>query len=371
MKKKIISALLAVSAVLTTTALASEVQFENAGETRAVLTCFDGNGRLVYSNLYKSEDGKFTADVPSQYDGLTKKVYYLNSKNLVTLPGGEPSPSVTPAPEATAKPEATVKPEMTVKPAPTAKPQKDYPSIYEKEVDMIQAMALVKDVETRTNNNDEEIFGVTVLYQGKEMTVGIEDDITISSAPDTYKDLIGKTVESLERGDVICMTANIAGDTIRTVDLLFRPTEEDIVTGETNYGTNFEKLYTQNGKVAGKWDIIPFGSKPSPERYQYVFGVVAFKDTGSLTLLNRNGVEDEEAELDIRRDTLVYTCDVDGREYTVELGDVSDIKTTLSQNIFDREDPFVYSDRYRYNYALARVVDGITTELILFNNYNE
>lgn len=365
MKKKIISALLAVSAVLTTTALASEVQFESKGETRAVLTCFDQNGRLVYSNLYKSEDGKFTADVPSEYDGLIKKVYYLNSKNLVTLPAAEPSPSVTPAPEATAKPEATVKP------SPTAKPQKDYPSIYEKEVDMIQAMALVKDVEIRTNNNDEEIFGVTVLYQGKEMTVGIEDDITISSAPDAYKDLIGKTVESLERGDVICMTANIAGDTIRTIDLLFRPTKEDIVTGDTDYGTNFEKLYTQNGKAAGKWDIIPFDGKPSSERYQYVFGVVAFKDTGSLTLLNKNGVEDEEAELDIRKDTLVYTCDVDGREYTVELGDVSDIKTTLSQNIFDREDPFVYSTRYRYNYALARVVDGITTELILFNNYNE
>ena len=39
--------------------------------------------------------------------------------------------------------------------------------------------------------------------------------------------------------------------------------------------------------------------------------------------------------------------------------------------MFDREETAVLDKDNTYNYALARMVDGVTTELILYNNYNE
>lgn len=372
MKRKITAMILAVSTLLTTSAFASNVTFDSLGSERAVITCFDNSGKLVYCTLAKSENGVFSEEIPSQYDGFTKKAYIIGADKSIELTETVPTtePSTTAEPQSTAAP--TDKPVSTVKPTATpAAVRRTCPPIYEKGADAINGMALVKDVTTDINSNDEEIYSVTLFYNGEEITVGIDEDLTLSSAPDANSELRGQTMGSLKRGDVICLTANISGDTVRTVDLIFRPTAEDIATGSENYGYNFEKLFTQSGKVAGKWNYMKYTEKPSSDRYNYVFGIVADRKPGSLLLINKNATEDEMIDLDIRKDTLVYTCDVYGREYTVEAATIYDIETSLPSNMFNRDEPFILEDDYSYNYALARVVDGITTEIILFNNYNE
>lgn len=367
MKRKITALLLAASTLLTTSAFAANVTFESTGSQRAVITCFDNNGKLVYAKIAKSENGKFTEEIPAQYNGFIKKAYIVGADKSIELTDTMP----TAEPVNTPEPTVTDKPEATVKPAATPKPSREYPPIYEKEADAIYGMALVKDVGTDINSNNETIYSVTLFYNGKEITVGIEESLQLSSVPDAYPELKGQDAGSLKRGDVICMTASISGDKIRTVDLLFRPTEEDIATGSVNYGSDFEKLFTQSGKVAGKWNYMKYTERPSSDRYNYVFGIVAERTPGSLILMNKNAMEEETIDLDIRKDTLVYTCDVYGREYTVETSDIYGIETSLPSNIFDRDEPFTLDKDYTYNYALARVVDGITTEIILFNNYNE
>ena len=337
MKKKIIALVLAASAVMGSAAFAQTFKLESTAGTKAIVMCYDENGKLVYSKLCKAENDSFEADIPSEYDGMRKRVYYVD-----------------------AKPTAT--------PKPTSKPS-EYPPIYEKAVDAIYAPALVKDVETRTNSNDEDMYAVTLFYHGKEMTIGIEEDLTISTAPEEYSSMKGKTMDSLQRGDVICLTANVAGDTIRTVDFIFRPTEEDIATGDTDYGTNFEKLFAANNKVANQWTVMKYGEKPSSDRYQYAFGIIGKKDGNVLTLINKDGDEDNAIEVDMQSDTMVYTCAVDGKEYEVEIGDTSSIETTIPKSMFDRG-PVELNDDYSYNYALVRMVDGIATDIILYNNYN-
>ena len=363
MKKKIIALVLAASAVMGSAAFAQTFKLESTAGTKAIVMCYDENGKLVYSKLCKAENGSFETDIPSEYDGMRKRVYYVDTKEFKDLTA-ESTPA--PTPSATEKPAATAKPTAT--PKPTKKPSED-PPIYEKAVDAIYAPALVKDIETRTNSNDEDMYAVTLFYHGKEMTIGIEEDLTISTAPEEYSSMKGKTMDSLQRGDVICLTANVAGDTIRTVDFIFRPTEEDIATGDTDYGTNFEKLFAANNKVANQWTVMKYGEKPSSDRYQYAFGIIGKKDGNVLTLINKDGDEDNAIEVDMQSDTMVYTCAVDGKEYEVEIGDTSSIETTIPKSMFDRG-PVELNDDYSYNYALVRMVDGIATDIVLYNNYN-
>ena len=91
MKKKIIAITLAVSAMMSTVAFAENINanytdnvlsFEQTDENIAVVSCYDENGKLCYSNMYKSEDGNFSADIPKEYKGMKTKVYFVNSKEI-------------------------------------------------------------------------------------------------------------------------------------------------------------------------------------------------------------------------------------------------------------------------------------------------
>ena len=48
--------------------------------------------------------------------------------------------------------------------------------------------------------------------------------------------------ESLEEGDVISLTSNVAGTRINHMYFIYRPQDEDIITGSQDFGTDFEKL---------------------------------------------------------------------------------------------------------------------------------
>ena len=100
MKKKIIALVLAASAVMGSAAFAQTFKMESTAGTKAIVMCYDENDKLVYSKLCKAENGSFEADIPSEYDGMRKRVYYVDTKEFKDL-----TAESTPTPSATAKPE--------------------------------------------------------------------------------------------------------------------------------------------------------------------------------------------------------------------------------------------------------------------------
>ena len=372
MKKKITAFLVAALMLIgSISALAAETN-------KAILLCYN-DGKLVYSTLLTIGEYK---EIPEEFEAADKKVYVIDEEKFMTIEEYDAISSAT----ATAAPEATASPEETAAPteapaetaAPTAKPTATPAassslkanSPYEKASEGIYASALVTEVARSTNSNSEDITLLTVYYQGEEINVPILDSVTISSAPEEYSSVKGSTAESLQKGDVICFAANIAGDKIKELALLFRPTSEDIVTGTDDYGVNFEKLYTAGGKVAGQWGYVTYGSKVSKDKYQYAFGVVARKDSGAVTLINKSENPDDAIEIDLSPNAYVYTCDVSGKEYTFENGGISDITTSLPSKLLNG-DTVELSEDYSYNYAFVRMVEGTATDVVLFNGYNE
>ncbi|MBQ8301648.1 MAG: hypothetical protein IJX57_06770, partial [Clostridia bacterium] len=259
---------MALSSVVNVTAFAGNYTTDAQTEdTKAIVMCYDENGRLVYSNLCKAEDGKFDIELPDEYDSMKKKVYFVDTKRFGELKEIAETPVPTVAP--TQKPAQTTEPTV----APTKAPsQAKWPSIYEEQLDSIYAPAVVNEVEVQSDKDGNDMYAVTVFYQGEEIKVGIEEELGISTAPLAYADVIGESMNVLEAGDVIVLESNIAGDRIKNVDFIFRPTAEDIATGEVDYGTNFEDLLLSGGKVAGKWTAMNFGQDESKDRYQYSFG---------------------------------------------------------------------------------------------------
>lgn len=360
MKKKILSLVLAAAMLASFTAVFAENKTD-----RAIIMCYDG-GKLVYAKLVKSDNIIIDAgEVSSQYENT--KIYYIDEQRFEDF-NSSAAPAPTEVPVQTAAPEATTKPVNTAAPKPTAAPTANTP--YEKEVDAIYALALVTDVAAGINANGEEVTSLKLLYRGKESGADIAQDITISSAPDEYSYLAGAPAGSLKKGDVICMSANIAGTKIKTIDLLLRPVSEDIVTGSADYGVNFEKLFTTGGTVANQWQYLKYGASVSKgSRYQYAFGVVASSNKNSITLLNKSTHMNDALEIDVNPEAYVYTCDTSGKEYEFELGGVYDIAGTIPASLL-REDEIILDDTYSYNYAFVRVVDGTATDIVLFNNYN-
>lgn len=357
MKKKIIAITLAVSAMMSTVAFAENINanytdnvlsFKQTDENIAVVSCYDENGKLCYSNMYKSEDGNFSADIPKEYKGMKTKVYFVNSKEIKEV-------SVSDDVQPTATPSVT----------PTATP-----SIYEKVTDAIYAPAVVKEVETTTKDG-EDMYAVTLLAQGKEIKTLIENDVTFETSSEAYSFMKGKDAGNLEEGDVISLTSNVAGTRINHMYFIYRPQDEDIITGSQDFGTDFEKLITENGSsVANQWKLMKYGEKASSDRYQYAFGLIGKVGSNSLTLINKSGSTDNVIEVDTKKDTIVYTCDVSNKN-EVEIASVGDITSTIPKSTFDKDNTIDFTNDYSYNYALVRVVDGTATDIVVYENYND
>ena len=357
MKKKIIAITLAVSAMMSTVAFAENINanytdnvlsFKQTDENIAVVSCYDENGKLCYSNMYKSEDGNFSADIPKEYKGMKTKVYFVNSKEIKEV-------SVSDDVQPTATPSVT----------PTATP-----SIYEKVTDAIYAPAVVKEVETTTKDG-EDMYAVTLLAQGKEIKTLIENDVTFETSSEAYSFMKGKDAGNLEEGDVISLTSNVAGTRINHMYFIYRPQDEDIITGSQDFGTDFEKLITENGSsVANQWKLMKYGEKASSDRYQYAFGLIGKVGSNSLTLINKSGSTDNVSEVDTKKDTIVYTCDVSNKN-EVEIASVGDITSTIPKSTFDKDNTIDFTNDYSYNYALVRVVDGTATDIVVYENYND
>ena len=354
MKKKIIAITLAVSAMMSTVAFAENINanytdnvlsFEQKDENIAVVSCYDENGKLCYSNMYKSENGNFSADIPKEYKGMKTKVYFVNSKEIKEVSvSDDVQPTATPSVTPTATPSATEKPSATT--VPTTKPSTDTPSIYEKVTDAIYAPAVVKEVETTTKDG-EDMYAVTLLAQGKEIKTLIENDVTFETSSEAYSFMKGKDAGNLEEGDVISLTSNVAGTRINHMYFIYRPQDEDIITGSQDFGTDFEKLITENGSsVANQWKLMKYGE------------------------INKSGSTDNVIEVDTKKDTIVYTCDVSNKN-KVEIASVGDITSTIPKSTFDKDNTIDFTNDYSYNYALVRVVDGTATDIVVYENYND
>lgn len=376
MKKKLLSFALAAVMTFPAAVFAESVPIKDNGNDRAVLICYEG-GKLVYSSLLKSENGAFNIDIPDEYKDSDKKIYYVGSNTFGSLDDAEKitpeetaEPTASPSPDTTDEPTATPTPSPSSKPTakPTAKPE-DTNSPYEKEVDKIYAPALITGVARSTNADGAENTSLTVYYQGKEVIVPVEDEITISSAPASCADMTGQPASALEEGDVIYMAANVSGTKIKSVDLIMRPTDEDIVTSSEDYGTNFEKVFTSGGTVAGKWQYEKYGSRVSSAKYSYAFGIVARTSSGVLTLINKSKNPDDALDIDLSPNAYVYACDVSGRDYEFDLGGTENIENSLPSSLLNK-DEIVLDDSNSYNYALVRMVEGTATDIVVFNNYN-
>ena len=71
------------------------------------------------------------------------------------------------------------------------------------------------------------MYAVTLLAQGKEIKTLIENDVTFETSSEAYSFMKGKDAGSLEEGDVICLTANVAGTRINHMYFIYRPQDED------------------------------------------------------------------------------------------------------------------------------------------------
>ena len=382
MRKKIISLMLAALMLFGITAMAEGETAAGTATHKAVLLVYNADNQLVLAKTLTAENGEFDFGVVPQSMGTKRKLYFIDTQQIIEVQSADgsvpedttvPDPIAAPTaePEETAAPEATVAPEATTAPTATPKPSSssDTSSPYEKEAYGISASALVTEVATSVNSNNEDVYAVSFFYHGKEMTANIDADLTIATAPSEFSFVQGQTAQSLEKGDVICITANIAGDKIKRIDLLFRPTADDIATDTTDYGTNFEKLFTTGSSVAGQWPYQKYGSRVTNDKYSYAFGIVADKSSNNITLINKSNNPDDALDIDVNPNAYVYVCEVDGKEYDCFIGGMSDVQTLPAKAT--NGDEVILSEDYTYNYALVRMVEGEATDIVVFNNYNE
>ena len=110
---------------------------------------------------------------------------------------------------------------------------------------------------------------------------------------------------------------------------------------------------------------MKYGEKASSDRYQYAFGLIGKVGSNSLTLINKSGSTDNVIEVDTKKDTIVYTCDVSNKN-EVEIASVGDITSTIPKSTFDKDNTIDFTNDYSYNYALVRVVDGTATDIVVY-----
>lgn len=345
------------AAVMTTGAAAISAQ----AASKLILNGYDGNGRLVFSDMLVSEDGNFDISAERREE-LSK--YRLRS---YIIGGGEVSDFAFETPKPSEEPMETAKPSETVKPTETAKPQKTYPSIYERQADAVNAFAVVSKVSQGADDNSEKRYYVDVLYQGSEMQFDIGADVKISQASDEFGGMTGQDAGVLQRGDVICVSANLSGE-INNIGFVYRPLEDNIATDGNDYGNSFEKLVSRNGAIANRkgWSVMTYGGRNKDDN-QLAFGVISDKHNKSLTLLGADGDENNALDFALEDDTIVYVCDMSAKRAL----SVKSI-TAITESALPKadEDSFVEYGSGRMNYALLRVVNGTVTDAVIYSNYN-
>jgi hypothetical protein len=241
---------------------------------------------------------------------------------------------------------------------------------YPTELDAATAFMFVKDV-SEVVENDEIKTKLTVFFRGEETEIYVDDDIKLASAPVINSELTDSSVSALQKGDVIYCSTNLSGK-LRTVELVYRPYDGDIIMQEENFGENFENLFSLGNTVTTvrSTPIAVYGSNNSL-RQQYAFGLIKErKDSRYMTLCNKNGKSAQDITIDLTPDTVVYVYD-NSKRNKLYIGTVGDIeKSEFDSMSVDEDDNIInWSDDCLHNYALVRMAEGTALDVAVYLNY--
>ncbi|MBR0366471.1 MAG: hypothetical protein IJH94_06705 [Clostridia bacterium] len=342
----------AAGGALTGYAVDNGIYVEYKGGANAVLNIYEGNA-LVFSNSAAKETGGYFFSVPDEYTDGRVRMYcvgigifdvelteYDAASSATSVTGYDAASSATSVTE-TSSPTPT-------EAAATAAPEKTpIPEVYEKNLDAVNAPAVVQSVSEQ--KIDGETYYVTkMLYQGAEITHNIRDFITIDSAPSRYQEVKGQTASALKEGDVIHFTSNMQ-HLIKSIDLIYRPDFEDYLMSGGDYGARYSKLIGKDGYST------------------YAFGAPVKTGKGYVLLADVNG---KTTEVDIAAKAFIYTISASARKDKAELTGTgaSVISKVFVQNTnFDDNDNVIsWDDVDVTSYALARIVGGTATEVFVF-----
>lgn len=393
MNKKLISAVLSVAMLIggigvfaentsvprdTITGIATDKEnavFAWNNDSALILNGYDKEtGKLAASEVFYAKDGTVTVPV-STLEKYNFRAYSIENDQVydVAVKTEATEPTETPVPTATATPEET--PEPTKGPTPTPAPYNpnEFPAVYEKAVNAVYAFSVIDEVADEAYGS-EQGYRVDYYFQGTKHSDWLDNDIEIVSAPDNDSSLVGGKLTQLKRGDVVYFNRSMNGE-IKKIGVIYRTQSKDIINNTEDFGTNFEKLFSVQGKaVAGysPWGVLQYGQKSTHNGTQYAFGLVAKRENTMLYLLNKEGDPKNSLMLQMANNAIVYECDMSLKS-GIELGTPLSISSSISKmqwnNAVGETNGKITFDESGYNYALARIVDGTVLELILYTNY--
>ena len=240
----------------------------------------------------------------------------------------------------------------------------EYPKeTYDKALDAYYAFSMIESV-SQTVQNSEIGFSVRFANQGKIKEEFIESDVKIISTSDSTDSVLNGTAALLKRGDIVYFDRKLDGK-IKSISLIMRPPSQDIITSPTDYGTNFELLFSDNNYVASfnQWSVLNYGNS-AQSGTQYAFGLSAFKLQNTLYLLNKSGDLSSALEIFMNKNASVYICDMSSKR-GIEVGDISSVSPALTSSQFYNGGTISF-DEAGYSYALVRLVDSIAVDIAYY-----
>ncbi len=327
---------------------------------------FDENNVLISADICEISEGEESYSTSAELLDKTKsiRIYFPKTqamvKNFIKAEKGEiATPEEEPTPVPTKEPVATPTPQEALSRYPT-------------KLDEATAFMMVNDVTTIVVDDEIKTL-LKVFYRGEETEIYVDENMEISSAPDINSDMAGKSVSALATGDIIYCSTNTAGK-LRTVELIYRPIEEEIVFADEDFGKNFEKLFAIDGQVtkARPVSVAAYGSD-TYKKQEYAFGVIKDRKIASFMMLcNKKGLSEEDIVIDLSEDTVVYVYDAAKRN-KVYIGGAGDIEKSYfdAQTLDLDENVISWSEENVYTYALVRMAEGQALDVVVFLNCNK
>lgn len=242
-----------------------------------------------------------------------------------------------------------------------------FPEVYEIEKDANRAVMVVTSVAS-VIENEENVCEVKVLFHGRELTYFLPEDISLNAVPEYYDNLAGENVYSLKKGDIIKLNVTFSGK-LKSVDLIFRPTSQNPVFSDNDFGDGFLSLFSKNGIVAGEEAYMV----ATPENggiksgYSYAFGIIKDYNDFELQLCDASG---KALTIDVANKAICYIASKEDKFLPEKASLASIRQSTASKSAFDEDDNFLgWKEDESYNYAFVRLISNEATEVVLYKNY--
>lgn len=210
------------------------------------------------------------------------------------------------------------------------------------------SLAVVKNVGEEFDDEKNEIVAyIDALYCGEEIRIELEPGFLITDAEAPFSQMKGKSIAELKEGDVLSLTANLAGR-LNGIKLMFRAPAVDLVSSSEN-APLFDT--TDDGKM---------------------FGIVTDKlNNKTIVISDISGMESKNAYVDLEADTSVYMYDFKKRSDKVRIAVPAEItKSFIPYTDVDEDDNIVnWSDGFIHNYIYVRSYRGVVCDVVIYANY--